>query len=740
MRLRTTSSAKRLRAQGLLSGFALLAFSTLVLAQAGEELIKLSREDRVRRLQRRTWEITAVPVQGDLRIDGRLDDRAWTFAEPVTDFYQRETNEGLPATEGTEARVLFDAKNLYVGFRCYDRDPNRSKARTMFRDENIASDDAVAIMLDTFSDHRSAIFLATNANGILFDMLQNGQTRFTRNINWDTVWTARGSNTPEGWEAEVVIPFKSMRFEPPASGEEVVFGIGFKRNLPRKNEETYWPFVSNDSTWYRPAELGHLRGLRDIHPGRSVEFRPYVLGGVDSDAEIELTHTREEMGLDLRWGITPALTADLTVNTDFAQEEVDIQQINFTRFSLFFPEKRQVFLEGQRMFQFGVPREVDLVFTRRIGLSDGGEIIPILAGARVSGRQGRYSLGAMTMQTDEAVGIPGENFAVLRLRRDIFNRSTVGALFTSRQGGGNYNRVFGADVSLYFGESWSVEGFLARVDEPGHQDGEGSAHLRVAYDADRLGFTYRFLDIGESFRPGVGFVRRLDSRKNFLEARYSPRPSSELIRQFHFTAFLSYVTNQSDVPETRRRGGRFRTTFESGEQLTFEYTNHFEFIDQPFRLRPDVVISSGAYDFNAFEARFATFRRRHARLDLRFSTGGFWSGQRDTLSLGANYRINRNIGVSGDYDINWVDLPEGAFTTHLVSSRIQIAFRTNVVLMSLFQYNHDTRFLSSNIRFNWIPKPGTDFFVVYNELDERASPFQVKNRSLTVKLNYLFAF
>ena len=207
-----------------------------------------------------------------------MNDEAWSHAEPVTDFYQRETFEGLPATEPTYAWVLFDETNLYIGFRAFDSDPNRPLARTMFRDENIAPDDAVAVMIDAYNDQRSAVFLATNANGILFDMLQNGEESGTRNLNWDTVWYSRGSQTEEGWEAEVVVPFRSLRFEPPEDGREIVFGIGFKRNLPRKNEETYWPFVSNDSTWYRPAELGKLHGLENIRSGRSVELRPYVLG------------------------------------------------------------------------------------------------------------------------------------------------------------------------------------------------------------------------------------------------------------------------------------------------------------------------------------------------------------------------------------------------------------------------------------------------------------------------------
>ncbi len=721
-----------------------MSVAALVLAVAisnESDLAKLPREERVRLLKARPWEMRAFPVQGKLSIDGRVDDEAWAAAEPVTDFYQRETFEGIPATEPTHVSLLYDEENLYIGFRCFDSDPDRPLARTMFRDENIAADDAVAVMIDAYNDHRSAVFLATNANGILFDMLQNGEESGTRNLNWDTVWYARGSQTAEGWDAEVVVPFRSLRFESPEDGEEVIFGIGFKRNLPRKNEETYWPFVSNDSTWYRPAELGRLHGLRDIRSGRSVELRPYVLGGLARDESLNETDTRGEIGIDAKWGVTTGLTADFTVNTDFAQEEADVQQINLTRFSLFFPEKRQIFLESERSFLFGVPREAELIFTRRIGLSSSGGIIPILAGARLSGRQGAYSVGIMNMETNDvsAPGVPAENFSVVRLRRDISSRSNVGALFTNREGGGTFNRVYGADLNLYLG-NWSLESYAASMDAPGAGSGESSAYAKVEYRADRYGALYRYLDIGENFAPGIGFVRRPNSRQNLAQLRNSPRPSMDLVRQLHFTGTLDYVPNQQGVLETRLLTGEYRITFESGHEAAVAYTDAFEFLEEPFRIRPGVEIEPGAYDFATVELRFDSFPRSYRRVNVAYATGGFWDGERDTLTLGASYRLNRHVDVSGDYQVNWVDLPASRFTTHLVASRVQIAFRTDLVLMSLFQYNDDTGQLSSNVRFNWIPRPGSDFFVVYNELDDVLGSFGARNRLLSVKFNYLFGF
>ena len=482
--------------------------------------------------------MTAALVDGALVIDGRVSDAASSRAVPVKSLYQRETFEGLPATEPTHVWVLFDDTNLYIGVRCFDSDPSRPLARSMFRDENIGSDDALAVMIDAYNDRRSAVFLATNANGALFDMLQNGEESSSRNLNWDTVWYSRGSQTENGWEAEIVIPFKSLRFDAPEDGREILFGIGFKRNLPRKNEETYWPFVGNDSTWYRPAELGTLRGLKNIRSGRSVELRPYVLGGLDRTVALDETSTRQEIGADAKWGVTTGLTADFTVNTDFAQEESDVQQINLTRFSLFFPEKRQIFLESERSFIFGVKREADLIFTRRIGLSSSGGIIPILGGARLSGRQGCYNLGIMNMQTDDVLAgtVAAENFTVMRFRRDLFERSNVGVVFTNRQGGGTYNRVYGAD---HVPRSSMVVRKLLRRNGRARDARWRAVGLRQARISDgslrrHLPLSRSSSNIGENFSPGIGFVRRPNSHQNRGVVRFSPRPTTARITAVPF--------------------------------------------------------------------------------------------------------------------------------------------------------------------------------------------------------------
>jgi Domain of unknown function (DUF5916)/Carbohydrate family 9 binding domain-like len=727
-----------------------LLFELRALAQSAEPApadAAVARQERVRLLRNETWEVTATRADAPIVVDGRVDEPVWDRAVPVSNFYQRERNEGLPASERTEVRVVYDDERLYVGFRCFDRSPELVKARAIFRDEQGSADDLVSVMIDSYNGDRSAIQFVSNANGLLEDLLQTGETQETRNPDFDIVWRAEGRFTETGYEVEMAIPFKSLRFAPPAPDQEVVFGIGFKRNIPRKNEEMYWPFVPNDSSWYRPAELGQLKALRDIEPGRNLQVRPYVLGGGSRDFVADQTDPRREVGIDAKWGMTTGLTADFTVNTDFAQEEADVQQINFTRFNLFFPEKRQFFLEGQQAFQFGLPEVAELVFTRRIGLSPEGEIVPIIAGARLSGRQGRTTVGAMNIQADDFDVLASQNFTVVRVKQDVLNRSSVGALFTNVQGGGEFNRVAGADVSLFFKRVWFIEGWASLMDDTGHQPGRHAGYGRLAYDADRFGVEYQYLDIGENFRPGIGFIERPDSRSNELQGRWSPRPPSRRIRRFNLEGTLGYITDQQNTLETRERSAEFGIELESGDVVSVEYTNGLESIDEPFTIqgRP---IPPGTYRSNTIELRLETFRRRHTTLNVDYETGGFWSGHRDTLSVDAAWRLSTKLGLSGSYDFNRIELAGDRFNTHLVSSRIQFAFNNEMALLGLLQYNHAARIFSTNIRYQWIVRPGSEFFIVYNELDDVLqgnSRFPnvvrrsgVRNRSLVVKLNYLF--
>ena len=694
-----------------------------------------SSAERIRELESRPWVIHAARVRPeDVEVDGRLDEAAWQTAEVINEFYQRSTREVTTASERTEVRALYDDEYLYLGVWAWDNEPEKMEIKAIFNNEG-SPGDVMNIVIDAYHAHRSALQFSTNANGVLHDWLQTGETAATRDDSFDTVWMSRGRRLPYGYEIEVAIPFTSLRFEAQPPGQEVIFGIGFRRNIPRKNEEAIWPYVSRDSDWQRPAEYGHLRGLIDVRPGRNLEVRPYVLGGATRDFSRALTDTRRDVGMDVKWGVTPALTADFSVNTDFAQEEADVQQVNLTRFSLFFPEKRQFFLEGRQAFQFGVGREIDLAFTRRIGLSPAGQPVPIRAGARLSGREGPTSIGAMNIQTADASGLPGQNFSVIRLKRDMLARSSIGGILTNVQGGGQVNRVYGADASFYLRRLWFLEGWLAGMDESGASR-SGAGYGRVAYERDRVGAGYTLLSIGEGFRPGVGFVRRPDSRQHASEVRFSPRPQWNLVRQLHFRGTVDYTTNQQNVLESRDRAASAQVEFETGHIATLTSTNVSESIATPFRLRSDVAIASGVYTFNNVALTVQTPSRRHLNIRSTITTGGFWNGSRDEFVTSGDYRPSTHLKLSWNYSINRVSLPGGRWTSHLLSSGFMIPFDANMAILSLFQYNRDTRQISSNIRFRWIPKPRSDFYIVYNELDSDDPRLIRVNRSLTVKMNY----
>lgn len=700
-----------------------------------------TRDERVRELSGRTWDVHATRVRGTFTFDGHVNDEVWQRAAVIADFYQNERNEGLPGTERTEVRVAYDDERLYIGWICFDSEPEKVRANAIFRDESGGSDDIVSVMLDAYHGHRTAIQFVSNANGLMQDLLQSGENERTRNQDFNAVWEAKGQFTERGYEVEMAIPFRSLRFDPPHEGEEAVFGIGFKRNIPRKNEDVMWPFVPNDSSWYRPAELGHVRGMTDIRPGRNVQLRPYLLGGGlrDFKGGGDGPDWKRDAGLDAKWGVTTGLTADLTINTDFAQEEADVQQINLTRFSLSFPEKRQFFLEGQQAFQFGNRGEADLVFTRRIGLTGGGEVVPILAGARLSGRQGRTTIGAMNIQTgDHDAAQPGQNFSVLRLSRDLGGRSSVGALFTNVQGDGTFNRVAGVDGSFYFKNVWFIDGWFAAMNASAADAGGHAGYGRVAYDADRLGASYAVLDVGDAFRPGVGFIRRRDVRSHRSNVRWSPRPDSRFVRQYHFTGGFSYTTDQRSVLESRDRNVNARAEFESGDSVSVKVGQSYEFISSSFPIQGRTV-PAGVYRATGWDVDFNSFRRRPYSLMLSVSSSDFWTGDRQTLTTRVSHRFNSHVGVSGSYDVNWIDLAGDAFTTHLASARLQLAFRNDLALFSLLQWNTSSRQLAANVRLHWIPRLGSDVFLVYSETDDRPqSRFLPRNRSLVAKINYLF--
>ena len=576
--------------------------------------------------------LRAVRLVEPLDIDGALDERIYYDIPPASDFIQVLPDEGELATEQTEIWVAFDDENLYVSGRCLNAAPESEWVANDMRRDGTGLGQYVGILLDTFHDRRNAVELVINPLGGRMD----GQITNERawNGDWNPVWSVRVGRFDGGWSFEAAIPFKSLRYRP---GRAQTWGFNVERRVVWKNE--YSALVPLPASWgygavMQVSQAATLVGLEAPAAGIDLELKPYAIGeasGVRTGPSLSNTATGD-MGLDVKYGVTENLVADLTLNTDFAQVEADEQQINLTRFSLFFPEKREFFLENQGVFSFGgeagagqfagISNTPILFYSRQIGLNHGREV-PIDAGGRLTGRIGRYSLGMLNIQTADAPAARARatNFSVLRVRRDILRRSNVGALFTGRsvsRAGPGSNAAYGVDGLFSFHQNLNISTYWAETRTPaaGLGDDETSHRAQLDYTGDRYGLRLERLTVGEDFNPEIGFLRRRDFEQSFGLFRFSPRPRSiESIRQFFWEGQLDYITDRQGVLETRQARGRFATELESGDLFDVIYNRNYEFLEHPFPIAPGVTITPGGYRFDDVEV-------------------GYWLGQQHRVSAG----------------------------------------------------------------------------------------------------------
>src|SRR5688572_5537798 len=501
-------------------------------------------------------------------IDGVVDDDVWKSVPPFSRFVQQEPNEGESATEQTEIRFLLDRQNLYVSVICFDSEPQNILVSQSRRDADLGDTDSVRILLDTFNDGQNAFVFGTNPFGIEYDgqVMAEGQTGQSGgggagfNVNRDADWTVRAQITARGWEAEFAIPLKTLRYNP---GDERTWGVNVMRNIRRKNEQVFLSPVPRGYNLYRVSVAGKLQGL-SLPVRRDVRLIPYVSGTVNDDKTLFTDPTRQtaDVGLDFKWGVRADLTVDLTVNTDFAQVEADEQQVNLTRFPLFFAEKRPFFLENAQLFQLGQPQAIDLFFSRRIGLSATGEPIDIIGGGRLSGKLGGFNVGVLNMQTESAADTrtgqiiaPANNFSVVRLQREV-GRSNFGAMFVGRQGVGDhaaaedYNRAYGVDLGWQATTNGRMFAFLARTDSPQSRGGSDYAG-RAAYTYTHTSWTAGggYARAGDALNPEVGFLRRRGYRS--LEGRfnlsYQPKRWAWIRRIQPHTNFTAFTNLQNQL-------------------------------------------------------------------------------------------------------------------------------------------------------------------------------------------------
>ena len=733
-----------------LSALAVVAALIPTRSVAATDAIQLTSPDG-----RRT--VTAVEARTPIALDGSLDEEAWRQAEPAAAFLQAEPHEGQPATELTEVRVVFDRDALYVGAVCHDAAEATLIVNDIRKDFNSAEQDSFELILDTFADRRNGFVFMTNAAGAKFDAQIANEGREV-NPSWDAVWTVAAKRGSDGWSVEMRIPFKTLRFE---RGAGRIWGVNFSRRIRRKNEIDYWSPVPRVYNLYRASLGGTLAGLPDASQGRNLRIKPFVAAHSTRGVGAGTFSSGSDVGVDVKYGATPSLTVDATAKPDFAQAEADEQQVNLTQFSLYYPEKREFFLENSGTFYFGdIPREsrlgnarfappeeeILLFFSRRIGLTSDGNAIPLLGGARVTGRAATFGIGAMTIQTESEAGRPGDNYTVLRGRRDVLANSDVGAIVLSRQSSANsadFNRVAGVDANFRFFRAFSLNSFIARSATPGVTGGEVAAKGSITWNANFLHTQYSLLTIGDNFRDDIGFIKRTGVRKHFVDFGVRPRPERLRkygIREIHPHTRYNIYTDQSNTKVSHTNHVAAAVFFENGAWFEAQWNPRFERIVTPFKLG-NQAFAPGSYGWNEYALELESNHSRKISGSALLTTGGFWTGTQKSAKVGVIVRPSYHLTFDTAFQRNDIELPfpMHAFVTNLVTSRIGYAFNTRTFLDTLLQYNTDLKQFSANVRFDLIHRPLSDLFIVYNE-QQLTTRDITSGRGLIVKYTHMLAF
>jgi hypothetical protein len=708
--------------------------------------------------------VRATRVATPPRIDGILDDEIYRTLAPVTNFVQQDPDEGQLATEPTFAWIMFDATTIYVSARCRDSQPSRIVANDMRRDgRNVSQNDNLSVVLDTFHDGRNGVEFLVNSIGGMWDSQITDERDANR--DWNTIWVSRARRDDEGWTVEIAIPFRSLRYR--GSGPQV-WGINIRRNVRWKNELSY---VSPVPRQYgargilRLSQAATLIGLEAPPSALNLDLKPYALGSVAADRARDPSFNNDadgNAGFDLKYVVAQRLTADFTYRTDFSQVEDDDVQVNLTRFNLFYPEKREFFLEGQGIFAFGgaqttsttgttVPSNTPvLFFSRRIGLEE-STVVPMNLGGRLTGRVGRYTIGMLDVQVDDEpdVSALSTNFGVVRLKRDILRRSYVGAIGTYRSptaGGASDNTAFGVDTNLSFYTNLNIIGYYAETRTPDASGSERSYRGRFDYDADLLGVQIERLKVGEAFSPEVGFLRRMDFIQNTAQLRVSRRPRTRsAIRKISLESGLDYITNNDEELENRQARLGLRTDMQSGDSWSVQYARDFEGVDEAFPIL-GLIVPRGAYDSSTIRGAYTLGTQRKISGEIGAARGGFYDGDRTDLSYRGRAEISSHLSVEPSVSINWVDLPTGSVTATVVSGRGTLSFTPRMLVAALVQYNSAGHLVTTNIRYRWEYRPGSELFVVYSDgrdtLDAAATATGRRagliNRGFTVKVTRLF--
>jgi Domain of unknown function (DUF5916) len=718
-------------------------------------------------------EAVRLTPEETVRLDGHLDEVMWQQAQPATDFRQQDPRNGEPATERTEVRILFDAENLYLGVICFDSEPHRLLGNQLQRDQSFDSDDRFLWSIDTYLDGRSGYFFEINPSGAMGDGLidpaaGDNDDDFGVGINksWDGIWIARVRRTPLGWTAEIQIPFRTLNFDPAAPA----WGANFQRTVRRKEEESLWTGYARNQGLTRMANAGRVSGIAGASQGIGLELVPYAVGTLTSapGRGQPASIGDGDAGLDVFYNLTPALRANLSVNTDFAETEVDDRRVNLTRFPLFFEEKRDFFLEGSSFFDFGREPGNAVVpfFSRRIGLDATGNPQRINVGAKITGQVGAFDIGVLQVRTGEERGLPGEDFSVMRLRRRLLRQSYAGLIYTRRDARGTPDparHTAGADFQLktstFRGDQnlefsglylWTTSPLDTVDSATTPKAGSAAFALRLDYPNDPLSARISVREIQPNYAPAVGFVERRGYTRVNPAFEFTPRPRDHRwIRSVGFGGNFDIQNDMRNRSLTREwQFTLLGLEFHSGDSVEIEATPTYERLEEDFEISDGVILPAGAtYEFTRY--RFALFSsdRRVISISPQVEFGNFFSGTRRQFEFGIAVRPSRGVAIELDAEHNVLDLAEGSFSTTVYSAQANTQFSPWLSLANTLQYDDVSRLLGWQMRFRWIQRPGNDFYFVYThnwrELDRLEGPGRrfdtVDNRAAT-KLIYTLRF
>lgn len=684
-------------------------------------------------------EVVATRTELIIKVDGLLDEPVWATIKPITEFVQRLPLDGGEPTEKSEMRVAFNNNFIYFGFTFFDSDPEKVRATILNRGGWIHRDDKLEIALDTYHDRRNAYLFEMNPLGTQDDALITDENHpGVDEWAWDGVYISEGKVTDFGWVLEVAIPWTTLRFP---NKDELTMGLAVKRYINRKNESVIWPHIGLEysSDIYQVSQYANLKGLKDIKRGKDIKIKPFAIGGTQNQITDEKTVNDNigNGGFDIYYGLKSNLTLNLTYNTDFAQVEADNAQINLTRFNLFYPEKREFFLTRSKLFAFGNSRQTEVFFSRKIGLNQ-----DVVGGARMFGQIGKTSVGALNIHTRDDGDLPATHYSAIRLRKDVRDRTTVGAIITDVSSKGVRNSVYGIDGEMRFWGNSSVSAWYSQVDDTSLVGPSAASMIKLDLRNDRYFLTTGQHRVDEDFRPGLGFVQRQDMIGTGIIAGFTPRvgDGDELIRQWRFTIYARDVQNHAGIHETGVLNGGIEAILETRDKIGLKVIQNKEKLTAGFTLGNGVEIQKGNYRDRKISFSARTNQSRGVWGNFALSKGDYFGGDKTSMSGSIGKRFSNHLTLYGSANQNIVSMPsQEEFTANIYGITAEVALNRKWFGKALIQYDNFSEQLQLYCRINWIHTPGSDLFIVLNQrYDMAGSKSSLVQGTQVVKLTYLF--